>query len=183
MQRATEALRIAGTTAANPCVNADAAESRAAALASQVASFEAVLEETKKSYALAVTRSSLLSSNPTLRAQHELLVKETTTLSEDDFWNTHAPTLADEYAKIYGKVRAGMSSGIKSNLELLGGSSQKPNAPSSSKNDKNKATTSSGQQHNRIKLGVEEMRQIFILYPAVHRVYETKVPQRIRRRR
>ena len=34
MQRATEALRIAGTTAANARVNADAAEARAAALAS-----------------------------------------------------------------------------------------------------------------------------------------------------
>uniref|UniRef100_A0A7S4RRM8 BSD domain-containing protein n=1 Tax=Ditylum brightwellii TaxID=49249 RepID=A0A7S4RRM8_9STRA len=100
--------------------------------------------------ALAVTRSSLLSSNPTLRAQHTLLVTETKTLTEDDFWVTHSQTLSDEYAKIYGKIRAGMPSSIKSNLDLgLSG---------------------------RVKLGVEEMRQIFIMYPAVHCAYEAKVP-------
>ena len=111
--------------------------------------------------ALAVTRSSLLSSNPSLKAQHEYLVKETCTLSEDDFWSTHEFMLADEYAKIYGKVRAGMSCAIKSNLEYHDGNNNK-------KKEKRMV--------NSIRLGVEEMRQIFILYPAVHKAYETKVP-------
>eukprot|EP00531_Pseudo-nitzschia_arenysensis_P011403 CAMPEP_0116140632 /NCGR_PEP_ID=MMETSP0329-20121206/13959_1 /TAXON_ID=697910 /ORGANISM="Pseudo-nitzschia arenysensis, Strain B593" /LENGTH=207 /DNA_ID=CAMNT_0003635775 /DNA_START=264 /DNA_END=883 /DNA_ORIENTATION=+ len=38
---------------------------------------------------LAVTRSSLLASNPTLRSQHKYLVEESLTVSENDFWNTH----------------------------------------------------------------------------------------------
>uniref|UniRef100_A0A7S4JKW9 BSD domain-containing protein n=1 Tax=Odontella aurita TaxID=265563 RepID=A0A7S4JKW9_9STRA len=100
--------------------------------------------------ALAVTRSSLLSSNPTLRAQHRLLVAETQTLTEEDFWSTHTQSLADEYARISGKVKAGQSSAMRANLDL---------GP-----------------RGRVRLGVEEMRQIFVLYPAVHRAYEEKVP-------
>ena len=100
------------------------------------------------STALAVTRSALLAANPTLRAQHRYLVEETQTVSEDDFWNTHQSLVEEEYAKICGATRAGTSSLLQSHLPLQG----------------------------RITLGVEEMRQIFVLYPAVHKAYEEKVP-------
>lgn len=99
--------------------------------------------------ALAVTRSSLLAANPSLRAQHHYLVQETATLTEDDFWTTHHDLLEEEYARISGMTRAGSSSLLQSHLQLLTG---------------------------RVTLGVEEMRQIFILYPAVHKAYEEKVP-------
>lgn len=98
--------------------------------------------------ALAVTRSSLLAANPTLRTQHQYLVSETQTVTEDDFWKTHQSMLEEEYAKICGTTRAGTSSLMQSYLPLQG----------------------------RVTLGVEEMRQIFILYPAVHKAYEEKVP-------
>lgn len=98
--------------------------------------------------ALAVTRSSLLAANPSLRAQHKFLVEDTKTLDEDDFWKTHDNLLQEEYAKICGMARAGTSSLLQSHLPLQG----------------------------RVTLGVEEMRQIFILYPAVHKAYEEKVP-------
>ena len=98
---------------------------------------------------LAVTRSSLLASNPTLRSQHKYLVEESKTVSEDDFWNTHTNLLEEEYARISGIARAGTSSLLQSHLQVLTG---------------------------RITLGVEEMRQIFIMYPAVHKAYEEKVP-------
>lgn len=98
---------------------------------------------------LAVTRSSLLASNPTLRSQHKYLVEESQTVSEEDFWKTHASLLEEEYARIAGITRAGTSSLLQSHLQVLTG---------------------------RITLGVEEMRQIFILYPAVHKAYEEKVP-------
>jgi transcription initiation factor TFIIH subunit 1 len=99
--------------------------------------------------ALAVTRSSLLAANPSLRSQHQYLVQETTTLTEDDFWNTHQDLLEEEYARISGMTRAGTSSLLQAHLQLLTG---------------------------RVTLGVEEMRQIFSLYPAVHKAYEEKVP-------
>ncbi len=98
---------------------------------------------------LAVTRSSLLASNPTLRSQHKYLVEESQTVSENDFWNTHKSLLEEEYARISGIARAGTSSLLQSHLQVLTG---------------------------RITLGVEEMRQIFIMYPAVHKAYEEKVP-------
>ena len=98
---------------------------------------------------LAVTRSSLLASNPTLRSQHKYLVEESKTITEDDFWNTHKSLLEEEYARISGITRAGTSSLLQSHLQVLTG---------------------------RITLGVEEMRQIFIMYPAVHKAYEEKVP-------
>jgi len=101
------------------------------------------------STAMAVTRSSLLAANPTLRAQHQYLVQETQTLTEDDFWKTHQDLLEEEYARICGMTKAGTSSLLQSHLQLLTG---------------------------RVTLGVEEMRQIFILYPAVHKAYEEKVP-------
>jgi transcription initiation factor TFIIH subunit 1 len=99
--------------------------------------------------ALAVTRSSLLAANPSLRSQHQYLVQETETLTEEDFWKTHQDLLEEEYARISGMTRAGTSSLLQSHLQLLTG---------------------------RVTLGVEEMRQIFILYPAVHKAYEEKVP-------
>ncbi|CAB9503541.1 transcription factor IIH subunit 1 [Seminavis robusta] len=98
--------------------------------------------------ALAVTRSSLLAANPSLRAQHKFLVEETKTVDEDDFWKTHDNLLQEEYAKICGMARAGTSSLLQSHLPLQG----------------------------RVTLGVEEMRQIFVMYPAVHKAYEEKVP-------
>ena len=101
------------------------------------------------STATAVTRSSLLAANPTLRAQHQYLVQETETVTEEDFWKTHRDLLEEEYARICGMTRAGTSSLLQSHLQLLTG---------------------------RVTLGVEEMRQIFILYPAVHKAYEEKVP-------
>jgi transcription initiation factor TFIIH subunit 1 len=99
--------------------------------------------------ALAVTRSSLLAANPSLRAQHQYLVEETQTVQEEDFWKTHNDLLEEEYARICGMTKAGTSSLLQSHLQLLTG---------------------------RVTLGVEEMRQIFILYPAVHKAYEEKVP-------
>ena len=97
---------------------------------------------------LAVTRSSLLAANSALAKQHAHLVVETQTLTEDDFWNTHRNLLEEEYARITGLQKAGTSSLFASHLPSSG----------------------------RIVLGIEEMRQIFILYPAVHKAYEEKVP-------
>lgn len=115
--------------------------------------------------ALISTRSTLLASDPALRAQHRLLVLDGGTLSEEDFWETHSRLVANEYAKISGKTNRGMSSDIKSSLDL-GISTQ------SKKGQKKGAAARGGIVH----LGVEEMRQIFIMYPAVHRAYEEKVP-------
>jgi transcription initiation factor TFIIH subunit 1 len=98
--------------------------------------------------AVAVTRSALLAANAALRQQHKYLVTETSTVAEEDFWKTHQHLLEDEYARISGMARAGTSSVLQSHLPSSG----------------------------RVTLGVQEMRQIFILYPAVHRAYEEKVP-------
>jgi len=120
---------------------------------------------------LTVTRSSLLSSDPTLRMQHSLLVlgdpppsNDTVNnninhtqlapiLSKNDFWSTHKMREANHTAKIRGTVSRGLPSTMKSSLDLLSIGTKKP-----------------------IHLGVEEMRQIFILYPAVHKAYEAMVP-------
>ena len=51
--------------------------------------------------ALIATRSSLLASDPALRAQHRLLVLDNGTLSEEDFWETHSRLIADEYATLF----------------------------------------------------------------------------------
>lgn len=99
---------------------------------------------------MAVTRSSLLAANAILRSQHRYLVTETQTLSEDDFWKTHQSLVEEEYAKICGTTKTGPSSLLQSHLVTV--------------------------QDNKITLGVEEMRQIFIMYPAVHKAYEEKVP-------
>lgn len=98
--------------------------------------------------AVAVTRSALLAANATLRDQHRYLVTETQTVSEEDFWETHKSLVEEEYAKISGATRAGTSSLLQSHLPLQG----------------------------KVTLGVEEMRQIFVLYPAVHKAYEERVP-------
>ncbi|ACI65551.1 predicted protein [Phaeodactylum tricornutum CCAP 1055/1] len=98
--------------------------------------------------ALAVTRSALLAAHPSLRQQHQQLVQESETLSEEDFWLTHKDLLEEEYARISGLAKAGTSSLLQSHLPTAG----------------------------KVTLGVEEMRQIFILYPAVHKAYEEKVP-------
>ena len=98
--------------------------------------------------AMAVTRAALLAANEALRQQHKHLVTETNTVTEDDFWLTHQHLLEDEYARISGMARPGTSSLLQSHLPSSG----------------------------RVTLGVQEMRQIFILYPAVHKAYEEKVP-------
>lgn len=134
-------------------------------------------------------RSSILASDPALRAQHRLLVLDTGTLTEADFWNTHSRLVANEYAKITGLARCGLSSDIKSSLEYNNNASafgySKPSTKnkdaSSGGSGKDGSTGSSSSRTVRggggvIHLGVEEMRQIFIMYPAVHRAYEEKVP-------
>lgn len=98
--------------------------------------------------ATAVTRSALLAANAALRQQHKYLVTETNTVSEDDFWQTHQHLVEEEYARMAGLQKAGTSSLLQSHLPSSG----------------------------RVTLGVQEMRQIFVLYPAVHRAYEAKVP-------
>ena len=121
--------------------------------------------------ALIATRSSLLASDPALRAQHRLLVLDGNTISEEDFWETHSRLVANEYAKISGKTNKGMSSDIKSSLDL-GIASTSKNGGGSAKKDGGAGSNRGGIVH----LGVEEIRQIFIMYPAVHRAYEEKVP-------
>lgn len=133
--------------------------------------------------ALIATRSSLLASDPALRAQHRLLVIENGTLAEDDFWETHYRLVADEYAKISGRKDAGMSSDIKSSLNLgvSSAAANKKTKDSDKKDDKKdeKSTSSTSNSYSIsgvVHLGVEEIRQIFLMYPAVHRAYEEKVP-------
>eukprot|EP01083_Nonionella_stella_P283866 966237_1 len=122
-----------------------------------------------------VTCSSILASDQNVRTQHTSLLAKgpsattalngngsnkdsakssTCTIAEQDFWSTHRQKLSNQSAKISGFVSKGVSSEIKSSLEIeITGNISKP-----------------------IKLGVEEMRQIFIMYPAVHAAYEEKVP-------
>ena len=110
----------------------------------------------------AVTRSCILSSNPALRLQHSILtqnqnISKTNTntgnqsplMSEKDFWSAHSQTTAATESALHGLTSKGQPSTLKSSLNLLTG---------------------------KIKIGVEEMRQVFILYPAVHKAYEEKVP-------
>ena len=146
--------------------------------------------------ALITTRSTLLASDPALRAQHRLLVLDNATLTEEDFWKTHHRLVADEYAKICGRRDAGMSSNMKSSLDL-GLSIRRTNTTTAKekKNDNDKSkdgTTTTDKSTDKssskpttksissssgvIHLGVEEIRQIFLMYPAVHRAYEEKVP-------
>ena len=137
--------------------------------------------------ALIATRSSLLASDPALRAQHRLLVIDNGTLSEEDFWETHHRLVADEYAKISGRKDAGMSSALKSSLDLGisrsgAGNKKKKSGGDNSKDDDKKDDKSSNNNKSSssisgvVHLGVEEIRQIFLMYPAVHRAYEEKVP-------
>ena len=68
---------------------------------------------------LVATRAFLLAADPALRAQHRLLVLDGVgTLSEGDFWRTHARLVADEHAKICGATDRGKGSGIRSSLDL-----------------------------------------------------------------
>lgn len=69
---------------------------------------------------LAVTRATLLANDASLNAQHQLLVKETATLSEEDFWSAHYDQLAEECARIHGKYRKGVATSMRSNLQLQG---------------------------------------------------------------
>ena len=133
-------------------------ESSSAAAAAAAGYYGGPLDST----ALAVTRASLLAAHPSLRQQHYHLVQETQTVTEDDFWETHQDAVQEEYARISGIAVAGTSSLLQSHLPLGGGTTSSSNDGSGS--------------FGRITLGVEEMRQIFILYPAVHKAYEEKVP-------
>ena len=99
---------------------------------------------------LAISRAALLASDDALREQHKLLVSGNV-VSEEDFWSGHRRKLADEAAKVHGKVMKGVESVMRSNLDL-------------------------SNNGGKVRLGVEEIRQIFILYPAVHKAYEEKVP-------
>jgi len=99
---------------------------------------------------LAISRAALLASDDALREQHKLLVSGNV-VSEEDFWSGHRRTLADEAAKVHGKIMKGAESIMRSNLDL-------------------------SNNGGKVRLGVEEIRQIFILYPAVHKAYEEKVP-------
>ncbi len=130
------------------------------------------------------TRSSLLASDPALRAQHRLLVTDGGTISEEDFWATHSRLVGNEYAKISGKTNRGMSSDIRSSLDLGISSSFRKGGGTSSKSkesgggDGGGSTSGGGGRSSTgiVHLGVEEIRQIFLIYPAVHRAYEEKVP-------
>lgn len=106
-----------------------------------------------------VTCSSILASDQNIRTQHTLLAntasnKKDNAMDEHDFWSTHSKQVSNQCAKIHGFVARGIPSAMKSSLDIqIQGNVSKP-----------------------IKLGVEEMRQIFIMYPAVHDAYEEKVP-------
>jgi transcription initiation factor TFIIH subunit 1 len=118
-------------------------------------------------YEQSVSCSSILASDRNVRTQHSLLTaataesaSTTTThsepiLQENDFWSTHGKKVSNQYAKIQGYIGKGISSSIKSSLDIQisGNIVSKP-----------------------IRLGVDEIRQIFIMYPAVHAAYEEKVP-------
>jgi len=93
--------------------------------------------------------------------------------------------VADEYAKISGKMNPGMSSDIKSSLDLGvgsygrgGGGGGGGKSSSGKKDDKKDGKEGKSSSGNRgiVHLGVEEIRQIFLMYPAVHKAYEEKVP-------
>jgi hypothetical protein len=146
-----------------------------------------------------VASSCLLASYPTLRTQHSLLLqqppstttqpnsttnntnnkKQTPIISNDlDFWATHDIQQSNQLSKIIGVKSRGLPSTIKSSLDIQINTSQQSSSSSSSKKEKKEATkqNSNFSNANAITLGVEEMKQIFILYPAVHATYEEKVP-------
>lgn len=122
-----------------------------------------------------VTCSSILASDRNVRTQHLLLTcpvdesehdatggtgTNTTTglLQEQDFWSTHSTKVSHQSAKILGCLSQGIPSAMKSSLDI-------------------QLTSHHHQSVSKpIKLGVEEMRQIFIMYPTVHEAYEEKVP-------
>jgi transcription initiation factor TFIIH subunit 1 len=87
--------------------------------------------------------------------------------------------VADEYAKISGSASKGMASGIKSNLDLglaSGGAGASKKEKKKEESNDDSVTVKPLPRSGVIHLGVEEMRQIFLMYPAVHKAYEEKVP-------
>lgn len=142
---------------------------------------------------LCVTCSSILASDRNVRTQHLLLTtgtaadtgtggtgggemeqhaagmdsnsvttnppNDTTTvvMEEQDFWSTHSTQISHQSAKILGCISQGIPSAMKSSLDI-------------------QLTSHNNSVSKPIKLGVEEMRQIFIMYPAVYEAYEEKVP-------
>ena len=143
-----------------------------------------------------VASASLLASYPTLRNQHKLLLQsnannpntndKTSMLSNDEqFWSTaHSTQRSNQFSKIIGVTSRGLSSTIKSSLDIQITTHASSSSSSSTKkkdSKKESSSSSSGSQlhsgnNNAITLGVEEMKQIFIMYPAVHAIYEEKVP-------
>ncbi len=122
----------------------------------------------------------------------------TSIISNDlDFWTTHSTEQSNQLSKIIGVTSRGLPSTIKSSLDIqittnnntTSSSSNTANNNNNDKKDSNNndnsntttATTSSSSMplnisSSAITLGVEEMKQIFIMYPAVHAAYEEKVP-------
>ncbi len=102
--------------------------------------------------------------------------------NNDDFWATHVIQQSNQLSKIIGITSRGLPSTIKSSLEIQltnTASSSKGGSSKDSKSDKKDSSQSSLPSNvpgNAITLGVEEMKQIFIMYPAVHAAYEEKVP-------
>ena len=113
--------------------------------------------------------------------------------NESDFWSTHSIQQSNQLSKIIGVTQRGLPSTIKSSLDIqitTNAASVKSKGNSKakdSKNDENVGSSSSNPQsssishsmnfsNSAITLGVEEMKQIFIMYPAVHAAYEEKVP-------
>lgn len=121
-------------------------------------------------YEQSVSCSSILASDRNIRTEHNFLTatkpidsslnlmqknEQEPIVQESDFWSTHSRKVSNQYAKIQGYIKKGMSSSIKSSLDIQisGNTVSKP-----------------------VRLGVDEIRQIFIMYPAVHAAYEEKVP-------
>lgn len=135
--------------------------------------------------ATAITTASAADNNNTSIISNDL-----------DFWTTHSTQQSNQLSKIIGVTSRGLPSTIKSSLDIqittnnnaMSSSSSSSNAANNSNDKKNSnnndnsntTTTSSSMPLNisssAITLGVEEMKQIFIMYPAVHAAYEEKVP-------
>ena len=102
-----------------------------------------------------------------------------------DFWSTHSIQQSNQFSKIIGITSRGLPSTIKSSLEIqltntasssATSGKSKDSKSSSNKDSSTQSSLTGNAAGNAITLGVEEMKQIFIMYPAVHAAYEEKVP-------
>ena len=91
-------------------------------------------------------------------------------LNENDFWSTHSIDQSNQLSKIIGVTSCGLPSTIKSSLDI------QITTTANTSNSKDSSSSHVPHPNSAIRLGVEEMKQIFIMYPAVHAVYEEKVP-------